>query len=378
MAVAPFLSSTHDFKTSLDELLLDICEDIQLSATRHDQAVQRYETLGDALESEGSPFRSLGPKIYPQGSMALGTTVKPTEGPHDLDFVLELSLLHQQVDPMRLIQELYTFLRKHGVYGPMTSLKNRCVRVEYANEFYMDILPACRNGDAGGTCIKVPDRALNSWTDSDPLGYIRWFEERASMRFVARIFDKAVPVPAQEPVVQKKPLKLVVQLIKRWRDRYYTDADLAPISIVLTTLAGHAYTGERSVSESLNLALNRIVGFIDSAHQTRRRLRVWHPTHPAEELSERWNNDPAAYQAFEKGIRAFRERWSLLMTRNENVNLELEALFGEPVKAVLRKRAEQLQKSRLAGQLGVSSAGIISRNDPSVIPARPNTFYGEQ
>jgi hypothetical protein len=101
MAVAPFLSSTHDFTTSLDELLFDICEDIQLSATRHEQAVQRYETLGDVLEREGSPFRLLGPKIYPQGSMALGTSVKPTEGPHDLDFVLELSLLHQQVDPMR-------------------------------------------------------------------------------------------------------------------------------------------------------------------------------------------------------------------------------------------------------------------------------------
>jgi hypothetical protein len=111
--------------------------------------------------------------------MALGTTVKPTEGPHDLDLVLELSLLYQQVDPMRLIQELYSFLRNHGVYGPMTCLKNRCVRVEHANEFYMDVLPACRNGDAGGTCIKVPDRSLESWIDSDPLGYVRWFEERA-------------------------------------------------------------------------------------------------------------------------------------------------------------------------------------------------------
>ena len=87
MAVAPFLSSTQDFTTSLDELLFDICEDIQLSPTRHGQAVQRYETLGDVLESEASPFRLLGPRIYPQGSMALGTTVKPVEGPHDLDFV---------------------------------------------------------------------------------------------------------------------------------------------------------------------------------------------------------------------------------------------------------------------------------------------------
>ena len=66
------------------------------------------------------------------------------------------------------------------------------------------------------------------------------------------------------------------------------------------------------------------------------------------------------------------------MKRKENVNSELEGLFGEPVKTVLRKRAEQLQQSRLAGQLGVSSAGIISRNSASAISARPNTFYGEQ
>jgi hypothetical protein len=377
MAVAPFLSSNHDFTTSLDELLFDICEDVQLSATSHDQAVQRYETLGDVLENEGSPFRLLGPKIYPQGSMALGTTVKPVEGPHDLDFVLELSIIHQQVDPMHLIQGLYRFLRDHGVYGPMTSMKNRCVRVEYANEFYMDILPACRNGSAGGTCIKVPDRALKSWSDSDPLGYIRWFEERAAMRFVGRMFDKAAPVPAQEPVAQKKTLKLVVQLMKRWRDRFYTDADLAPISIVLTTLAGHAYAGERSVSESLNLVLSRIIGFIENSHRSGTRLRVWHPAHPVEDLSETWSNNPAAYQAFENGIRAFSERWSRLMTRNANVNSELEAMFGEPVKTVLKKRVQRLQESRLAGQVGVSSTGIISRTGPSVIPVRPNTFYGE-
>jgi hypothetical protein len=165
--------------------------------------------------------------------------------------------------------------------------------------------------------------------------------------------------------------------MKRWRDRYYRDRDLAPISIVLTTLAGHAYTGERSVSESLNLVLGRIVGFIDNARRTGTPLRVWHPTHPVEELSERWNKDRASYQAFESGIREFRERWSQIVTRKGNVSPALEALFGEPVKTVLKKQAEALHRSEVAGQLGVSSAGIISRNGPSVVAVRPHTFYGE-
>lgn len=173
IAVASTVSFAQDFSEGLDELLFQVCEELQIQPARYSQASERYQTLGDVLESAESPFRLFHPKIYPQGSMALGTTVKPVNGPHDLDFVLELSLTHDAVDPMKLIHALYQFLREHGVYGPMTSLKNRCVRVEYANDFYLDILPACRIAASVGTCIKVPDRALRGWSNSDPVGYIK-------------------------------------------------------------------------------------------------------------------------------------------------------------------------------------------------------------
>ena len=312
MAVASALSFARDFTSVLDGLLFEVCEELQLTSARHDQAVERYETLGDLLESEGSPFHRLRPKIYPQGSMALGTTVKPIEGPHDLDFVLELSLAHHQVDPMRLIDSLYRFLHAHGVYGPMTSQKNRCVRIEYTNDFYMDILPACRNGAGTGTCIKVPDRALRGWSDSDPRGYIAWFEKQSRAIFIGRVLDKAEPVPAQEAVGEKRALQLVVQLLKRWRDMYYAEVDaaLAPISIVLTTLAGNTYRGERSVSRALDAALSGILGLIDVARSRGERLTVWNPSpNVVEDLSERWSGNAAAYGAFENGIRDFHRRW---------------------------------------------------------------------
>jgi hypothetical protein len=66
------------------------------------------------------------------------------------------------------------------------------------------------------------------------------------------------------------------------------------------------------------------------------------------------------------------------MERHEDVHSELQTLFGEPVNTVLKKRARTVQESRLAASLGVSSAGIISRNGPSIVPAHPHTFYGEQ
>ncbi len=380
MAIARTASLSQIFAAGLDQLLYEICEELQLTKPRHELAVERYNTLNRLLEGKESPFRYFRPEIYPQGSMALGTTVRPIEGPHDLDFVLQLYAEHARVDPMKLIRALYDFLQQHDRYRPMTSLKKRCVRVEYADEFYMDILPACRDSAAGGTCIRVPDREVKGWSESNPRGYIAWFEDRSRVLLVERMLEKAEPIPDQEAVGEKSTLQLVVQLVKRWRDLCYADApETAPISILLTTVAAHAYRGEPSVATALTSVLDGIVGFIEASRRAGEgHLRVPNPSHHAEDLSERWDSNPGAYQAFEEGIRNFRGRWSQLSGRGGNVNAELESLFGETVTTVLRKRATRLQEERNAGRLGVTSAGIITSRAAANVSIRPNSFYGEE
>ena len=69
----------------LDEVLYEIGEEVQLSESRYDEADGRYHAVGALFKSGSSPFRHERPAVYPQGSMALGTTVKPVSGPHDLD-----------------------------------------------------------------------------------------------------------------------------------------------------------------------------------------------------------------------------------------------------------------------------------------------------
>jgi hypothetical protein len=308
--------------------------------------------------------------------MRLGTTVKPIEGPHDLDFVCELSLGHQFVDPMRLLHSLYAFLHANGTYRSMTSLMNRCVRVKYANEFYMDILPACRNGFSSGTCIKVPDREVKAWKDSDPLGYGAWFERRSRILFLEQLLEKAEPVPERQAAGEKKPLQLAVQLMKRRRDLYFLDSDLATVSIVLTTLAADVYGGQTSVSHAINSILAGIISRIETAQKSGNRLRVPNPANPNEDLSERWNQNPPAYRAFESFIRDFHLSWSRLLATGRNVNTELEELFGEPVKTVLKKQAKKLQEERLAGRLGVSGTGLITVATSARIPIPQNTFHG--
>jgi hypothetical protein len=77
-------------KEQLDAVWLDVCEELKLVPTRHQLAVERYGAVNQLLEPQGSPFQFFRPRIFPQGSMALGTTSKPVEGPHDLDFVLQI------------------------------------------------------------------------------------------------------------------------------------------------------------------------------------------------------------------------------------------------------------------------------------------------
>lgn len=364
MAVSPAPYFTEDFSVGLNELLYLICEELQITEARYGLAENRYKAISKYLEANGSPFNKFKPEIYPQGSMRLNTTVKPIDGPHDLDFVLQLSV-HYKVyeDSMKLIDGLFSYMCSNDIYKPMTTRLNRCVRVEYKDDFYLDILPACCNPDLPGTCLMVPDREVKGWKDSNPKGYADWFDSRCAVMpvdYYLRVMAKAEPIPEQQAVHEKNPLQLVVQLLKRWRDlRYAKHRELGPISIVLTTLAGDYYAGQRSVSETLDSILRRMVTEIAKADSQRQRLVVLNPSNPKEDLSERWDDYPERYSAFKEGIREFQQQWSAILAKKGNVLPELEKLFGEPLKEAVTKQAKRLQEDRSKRNLGIAGGLIV-------------------
>lgn len=372
---------------SLDSLLFEVCESLQLTSTQHQKAVERYKAIARVLDDSDTAYGHIDSNLYPQGSMKLGTTVKPLDGPHDLDFVSEFNISHMQVNPMSLLNEMYKEFKRHGVYGGMVELKNRCVRIAYKDEFYLDILPACRDLTNGGACIKVPDRDTQHWTSSNPAGYAAWFEkatlqilvQKAAVRMHA--MDKAAsiePIPALEAAEEKTVLQLVVQLLKRWRDIHYADSTFPPISIVLTTLAAQHYQGERSISETLLAVLDRIVARLDEARALGRRIRVPNPVHLEEDFSERWNNNNRAYSEFDRGIREFASSWRMVYLGPGNPNRALEQLFGEVVNPALIKQAQALQEARERGGLGIRESGRIVPVAAALSPMLPNTNHGQE
>jgi Second Messenger Oligonucleotide or Dinucleotide Synthetase domain len=370
---------TNSFSTQLDDLLARICAKLQISPTQFRLAETRYHTIGDWLAADGSQLAIYKPAIYSQGSLRIGTTVKPLVAQeYDLDLVCEIKTSHLLFpNPVDLLNLVEARLRQHETYKHMLERKNRCIRVNYAKEFHLDILPACPDPASGATCVVVPDRSARCWKHSNPRGYARWFDGVAE-EIQVKAIRFAEPLPDQVAAEDMVVLKLTVQLLKRWRDLAFAhNLDVAPISTVLTTLAGNFYRRQDSVNDALTGILEGIVSSIPAQG----RLQVCNPSNPKEDLSERWDRHPEAYHAFVSGITQFAAQWRKLNAQRGIAQIAsfLEQLFGESLaKNVIGEQAQFMEAERKAGRLAVAAAagGIVSAGTPNSTPIRRNTFYG--
>lgn len=369
------------FDTLLDDLLMRICAKLQLSATQHSEAVARYKSVGEWLLNPSSGLSHLSPRIYPQGSLRIGTPVKPIgQNEYDLDLVCEMDFDWRLVDPLRVLGALESALRAHGTYREMVQRKNRCIRLAYANEFHLDILPGSPNTYGPKNALKVPDRESRSWKDSNPIGFGDWFEAKAYYaEFAAPKYIE--PVPDQESMDEKPALKFAVQLLKRNRDIEFKDSpEQAPISILLTTLAGHHYARERSVGRSIMSILTGVNNTILSLGRGER-LVVRNPANPEEDLSERWDEGSKSYSMFTEWASEFWAKWNGIQNlRGRQLFSTLQALFGEEVtQSAWKDQVVAFGQHRVEDHLGVmgSRVSLTLGLAAAVIPVKPNTFYGQ-
>jgi hypothetical protein len=360
----------------LGELLLEITRQLQLDETRYLRAERSYGAVGSWLKDGLSVEERHALDVYPQGSMALQTTVKPRgDGEHDLDIVAQFPSL-RTVTPTGLYNWGLERLAANPYYAKILEPKNRCVRLNYAGDFHLDVLFAILDPDPGtdGTSILVPERDRRSWTPSNPRGFKRWFESQCEPAGV--LLKRAQePLPNNDPARLKAVLKQAVQLIKRQRDIWFENVDEAPKSVVLTTLSGHLYHGDGSLYASLLAILERITYSIERAAP--RRLRVVNPTNAGEDFSESWDAKPGSYEAFVKWTFIFRDRMRALVNlRGDHVDHELAALFGERVARGARVAfTDRLSSAREAGT--IRNAGrnlVVGTGAGTAIPR--NRFFG--
>ena len=298
-------------RLQLVDVLETVCQSLELSDSQFAQAKQRYEGVGACLAGSRDPvLRAI--TIYLQGSTALRTTVRPigvTE--YDVDLVTHVPDLDVEISPAALKKAIGDCLRANGNYAPLLEEMPRCWRLSYANEFHMDITPSIANPSCRLGGELVPDKTLKTWKASNPKGYKRLFEERARLAPVIRLRkhvarDSASVEPYPEAGGFKGILRRTVQIAKRHRDiMFIDDPDVAPLSVIITTLASRSFewcVTNREYDNEFELlfdVIRHVPDTIEVLHVDGGvHWFIWNETTAGENFAEKWNRRSDRAEAF--------------------------------------------------------------------------------
>ena len=369
----------------LDILVEALCIQLSLTPTQHAIGSRAYQSLGDWLSDGASSIAQFCPSVYPQGSLPLGTAVKPRHGDEfDADGVCLLTRRYEALAPAAVYELVLARIREHALYRQKIEPLERCIRINYEGNFHLDIVPAVP-GDAFSTRIRIPSRDRMRWQSSNPKGYESWFHSRETVqRLLGSIRADAEPMPAAPDPSHKPPLQRSAQLFKRRRDVYFDSApDLAPKSILLTTLVADNYVGQRLVTDATVEILSRLAAQLPIGVPP----RVDNPSNPGENLARHWAEDHGAYNAFLNFRADFQNRMAGLQNLRglDRIAAALRELFdpdgaGGFVDRAVASTTASFQVARMGGQIGLAprNSGLVSRATVAAATAIPrNSFFGD-
>jgi hypothetical protein len=381
-------------RAQLYRLLVEICEDLAPTKEQFERARCAYEAVAAWIAGSDDPLLA-SPEVYLHGSGGLGTTIKPIgRMEFDIDLICLLLGVSRNTNPAAVKAAVGRRLREHGRYAQMLEEKKRCWRLNYAGEFHLDLSPTIANILCPNGGELVPDRALSSWHPTNPRGYRRLFEKRAALspRIIKRFADaenraEAEPFPAT--LTLAKVLNRVVQILKRHRDVHFLQVqeDVAPISIIITTLAMRAYEAVvlREIYEDeldVLIATTRAMPhFIERpVIDGRPAYAIWNETTQGENFADRWNREPERAKAFFawhtkalEDLEALRDASGL-----DRIRSRMEVSFGQAGVRVMNRHQDTLSDARKSGQLWLApSIGLTTTPAPSAAPVLSNTFFGD-
>lgn len=371
----------NDSTTQIDDLLDKIAEGIQLDATRKARMESAYRGVNDWLNSDEGFFKKHPFEVYPQGSVSILTPIKPlVRDEFDLDIVVHVNDPMQKFTPQQVFDELKRRVRANGTYEGMIELKNRCIRLNYAGDFHMDILIGVQEFSNNSDKILVPDRKLNDWTSSNPKGYTEWFLSKANTvrRSILEQAYAAKDLPTED-FENKKPLQRAVQLIKRYRDEYFKGSEYATSSIVLTTICGQFYGSEDSIFYTIDNIINKI---LVAAKTSRGPFKVLNPVNSQENFTDKWEEDARYYDEFLKFANHLNKEWQTLKAGNMgriNEDKVIMGLFGEDaydrgikIQNTMFATLRDKQKLQVDRKSGFITTGLAL----GASTVKANTFYG--
>lgn len=252
-------------------------DEVNLNQSRLDRLETSVGAVNDYLKGNLTGYQ----KMERQGSYALGTLIKPVDDNDEYDADIQIVMNpNPQWQPKDYVLEINRTLDGNKNYADKLRLKTRCVTVDYAGDFHLDVVPRVTINGKHYVC----NRTDNKFEETDGNGYREWFNEKNR--------------------ITGGNLKRVVRLLKHLRDHKNS---FTAKSILLTTLVGNTIrssdegtTAVSTVADTLETVLSRMNDYLQQ-HPSMPVIK--NPVLPSENFNRHW--DQRRYTNFRNRVQSY-------------------------------------------------------------------------
>lgn len=203
-------------------------ENLKVDDTRQGRILSAVGRFVDFTKCEEQLKLARAADPFLQGSVPTRTVIRPLASDEfdvDVVFPFKLSVFKpEHQNPASIFEWFVTRLQTSEFYRKSMERKNRCVRIHYAGDFHVDLIPSTQELVQHHP-FAVPARDLKDWITSDPVGFMNW------VLSVDRL--SGVQDAAGDGVFRR-----CVRYMKRWRDSFGEES-FAPSVLLVTILGKH-------------------------------------------------------------------------------------------------------------------------------------------
>lgn len=318
---------------------------VNINQTRLDSLDVSVPAVYDALRDDDD-IGSIILDYEPQGSWPHETIIRPADGVEfDADFMV---VMKEQPgwagSPKTYITKVHAALARHGTYaGLVKPPKCRCVRVVYAGDYHVDVVPFVVLSDGRQVIVNGDD---DDWEDTDPAGFTAWMRAKND--------------------ITGGDLKRVIRLLKYLRD--HRDNFRLTRSVLLTAMLGERVDAAKKIGnpayyEDLPTTFFHLITDLDTWLQA-------NPTKPSiidpsgatdpygnpVTFDHRWREE--TYQAFRTKISAIAADTKAAYEDDTSIEHSLELwqkVFGPDFKLPPSSSAGSASGTAAAGAAGLTS-----------------------
>lgn len=285
--------------TEFGEFLRD---EVNLNPSRLERLKSGVRGVTDCLKKHLTGFQT----TERQGSYALETIIKPVDGGDEYDVDIQVVMNpNPKMEPKDYIDAVYNALKADGNYANKIKIKTRCVTVDYAGDFHLDVVPRITHNGKH----YIFNRVENTFEETDGTNYREWFNK-------------------QNRITGGK-LKRIVRLLKYLRDH---KNNYTAKSIMLTTLAAGVITdfdkGTEAVSADADTLVTVLTRMDDYLQRNPNMPEIRNPALPSETFNRHW--DDRKYANFRKMVNSHARKAQAAKNASGDEAIKLwQDLFGD-------------------------------------------------